>query len=111
MNTKFDVIVIGAGPAGYVAAIRCAQLGMSVACVDEWQNPGGESAPGGTCLNAGCIPSKALLESSDLFAQATKLFEQASRETEEKRARASAAIEESSAKIKTLEQRAKEEGI
>ena len=74
MNTKFDVIVIGAGPAGYVAAIRCAQLGMSVACVDEWQNPGGESAPGGTCLNAGCIPSKALLESSDLFAQAQTGF-------------------------------------
>jgi dihydrolipoamide dehydrogenase len=74
MKTKFDVIVIGAGPAGYVAAIRCAQLGMSVACVDEWQNPGGESALGGTCLNVGCIPSKALLESSHLFALAQHEF-------------------------------------
>ena len=74
MNTKFDVIVIGAGPAGYVAAIRCAQLGMTVVCVDEWQNPGGESALGGTCLNVGCIPSKALLESSHLFALAQHEF-------------------------------------
>jgi len=74
MNTKFDVIVIGAGPAGYVAAIRCAQLGMQVACVDEWQNPGGESALGGTCLNVGCIPSKALLESSRLFELAQNDF-------------------------------------
>jgi dihydrolipoamide dehydrogenase len=74
MNTKFDVIVIGAGPAGYVAAIRCAQLGMSVACVDEWQNAVGESTLGGTCLNVGCIPSKALLESSHLFELAQHEF-------------------------------------
>ena len=67
-NKKFDVVVIGAGPGGYVAAIRCAQLGMSVACVDEWLDHNGESSLGGTCLNVGCIPSKALLESSHLFA-------------------------------------------
>ena len=70
MNKKFDVVVIGAGPAGYVAAIRCAQLGFKTACVDEWQNPEGESSLGGTCLNVGCIPSKALLESSQLYQQA-----------------------------------------
>ena len=61
------MIVIGAGPAGYVAAIRCAQLGMKTACVDEWLDRGGVPALGGTCLNAGCIPSKALLESSELY--------------------------------------------
>ena len=60
----FDVIVIGAGPGGYVAAIRAAQLGMSVACVDR------RDAPGGTCLNIGCIPRKALLDSSEHYAQA-----------------------------------------
>jgi dihydrolipoamide dehydrogenase len=61
--------VIGAGPAGYVAAIRCAQLGMKTACVDDWLDPGGVPALGGTCLNAGCIPSKALLESSEFYAR------------------------------------------
>ena len=61
---KYDVIVIGAGPAGYVCAIRCAQLGMKVACIDEWVNAKGKSTLGGTCLNVGCIPSKALLDSS-----------------------------------------------
>ena len=66
---NYDVIVIGAGPAGYVAAIRCAQLGMKVACVDEWLDREGKPALGGTCLNAGCIPSKALLESSALYQQ------------------------------------------
>ena len=64
---KFDVIVIGAGPAGYVAAIRCAQLGLKTACIDDWLNKNGEASPGGTCLNVGCIPSKALLESSHLY--------------------------------------------
>ncbi len=59
-----NVIVIGAGPAGYVAAIRCAQLGMKTACVDKWLNPDGKASLGGTCLNVGCIPSKALLDSS-----------------------------------------------
>lgn len=63
----YDVIVIGAGPAGYVAAIRCAQLGLKTVCVDEWVNAKGESSLGGTCLNVGCIPSKALLESSHLY--------------------------------------------
>jgi dihydrolipoamide dehydrogenase len=67
MTDNYDVIVIGAGPAGYVAAIRCAQLGMTVACVDAWLGRDGKPALGGTCLNAGCIPSKALLESSRLY--------------------------------------------
>ena len=67
MGRSFDVVVIGAGPAGYIAAIRASQLGMNVACIDEWQNLDGKNAFGGTCLNAGCIPSKALLESSELF--------------------------------------------
>jgi len=66
--TKYDVIVIGAGPAGYVAAIRCAQLGLKTACVDDWLNDKQQSALGGTCLNVGCIPSKALLESSEKYA-------------------------------------------
>ena len=60
----FDVLVVGAGPGGYVAAIRCAQLGLRTACVDMWQDERGRAAPGGTCLNVGCIPSKALLDSS-----------------------------------------------
>jgi dihydrolipoamide dehydrogenase len=60
----YNVIVIGAGPAGYVAAIRCAQLGLKTACVDKWINSAGKSSLGGTCLNVGCIPSKALLDSS-----------------------------------------------
>jgi dihydrolipoamide dehydrogenase len=63
------VIVIGAGPAGYVAAIRCAQLGMKTACIDDWRDRNGVPALGGTCLNAGCIPSKALLESSEFYAR------------------------------------------
>ena len=66
MATNFDVIVIGAGPAGYVAAIRCAQLGLNTACIDEWQRDG-KGVLGGTCLNVGCIPSKALLESAALY--------------------------------------------
>ncbi|UOF94082.1 MAG: dihydrolipoyl dehydrogenase [Bordetella sp.] len=67
MSIKFDVIVIGAGPGGYISAIRAAQLGMSVACVDNWENSQGGAAPGGTCTNVGCIPSKALLHSSEYF--------------------------------------------
>ena len=66
-SDSFDVIVIGAGPAGYPAAIRAAQNKLTVACIDEWKNHDGTAAFGGTCLNAGCIPSKALLESSELF--------------------------------------------
>jgi dihydrolipoamide dehydrogenase len=60
----YNVIVIGAGPGGYVAAIRCAQLGLKTACIDQWVNPEGKYTLGGTCLNVGCIPSKALLDSS-----------------------------------------------
>ncbi len=74
MSRRFDVVVIGAGPAGYVGAIRAAQHGLSVACIDEWQNRDGKYAFGGTCLNAGCIPSKALLESSELFHKAQHDF-------------------------------------
>ncbi len=65
MSKQFDVVVIGAGPGGYIAAIRAAQLGFSVACIEGWKNPKGEMALGGTCLNVGCIPSKALLQSSE----------------------------------------------
>src|SRR5207248_7647887 len=67
MSDNFDVVVIGAGPAGYPAAIRAGQNKLSVACVDEWKNFDGTYAFGGTCLNAGCIPSKALLESTELY--------------------------------------------
>ncbi|MBN9405174.1 MAG: dihydrolipoyl dehydrogenase [Burkholderiales bacterium] len=74
MSTSFDVIVIGAGPGGYIAAIRAAQLGFNVACIDEWKNAAGGPAPGGTCTNVGCIPSKALLQSSENFEQAGKHF-------------------------------------
>ena len=74
MSDGYDVIVIGAGPAGYPAAIRAGQNKLKVACVDEWQNTDGTYAFGGTCLNAGCIPSKALLESSELFQRAKDEF-------------------------------------
>jgi dihydrolipoamide dehydrogenase len=67
---SFDVVVIGGGPGGYIAAIRAAQLGLSVACVDEWKSGDGKAALGGTCTNVGCIPSKALLQSSENFEQA-----------------------------------------
>jgi dihydrolipoamide dehydrogenase len=67
MTEKFDVIVIGGGPGGYVAAIRCAQLGLKTACVDRTTGKDGKASPGGTCLNVGCIPSKALLDSSKHF--------------------------------------------
>jgi dihydrolipoyl dehydrogenase len=72
MAQSFDVVVIGAGPAGYIAAIRCAQLGMKTACADEWKTSAGKPALGGTCLNVGCIPSKALLESSEQYEHAVK---------------------------------------
>ncbi|MFM8465937.1 MAG: dihydrolipoyl dehydrogenase [Oxalobacteraceae bacterium] len=74
MSKQFDVIVIGGGPGGYVAAIRAAQLGFSVACIDEWKNDTGGPAPGGTCTNVGCIPSKALLQSSEHFDHANHGF-------------------------------------
>ena len=67
MSKQFDVVVIGGGPGGYIAAIRSAQLGMNVACIDEWKNAAGGPALGGTCTNVGCIPSKALLQSSEHF--------------------------------------------
>src|SRR5713101_3602862 len=69
-SKSFDLIVIGAGPGGYVAAIRAAQLGMKVACVEK------RAALGGTCLNIGCIPSKALLDSSELYSQAKQHFKE-----------------------------------
>ena len=67
MAQLFDVVVIGSGPAGYIAAVRAAQLGLKTACVEKWRNPNGEMALGGTCLNVGCIPSKALLASSEEY--------------------------------------------
>jgi dihydrolipoamide dehydrogenase len=74
MSKQFDVVVIGGGPGGYIAAIRAAQLGFNVACVDEWKNATGGPAPGGTCTNVGCIPSKALLQSSEHFDHANHHF-------------------------------------
>ena len=74
MSKHFDVIVIGGGPGGYIAAIRAAQLGFNVACIDEWKNGTGGPAPGGTCTNIGCIPSKALLQSSEHFEHAGHSF-------------------------------------
>ncbi len=74
MAKQFDVVVIGAGPGGYIAAIRAAQLGFSTACIDEWKNDKGGPAPGGTCTNVGCIPSKALLQSSEHFEHAGHAF-------------------------------------
>ena len=73
-NKQFDVIVVGGGPGGYIAAIRAAQLGFNVACVDEWKNAKGGPALGGTCTNIGCIPSKALLQSSEHYEQAGHTF-------------------------------------
>jgi dihydrolipoamide dehydrogenase len=70
MPQSFDVVVIGAGPGGYIAAVRAAQLGFKVACIEGWKNAKGELALGGTCLNVGCIPSKALLSSSEEYEKA-----------------------------------------
>ncbi|ODS23465.1 dihydrolipoyl dehydrogenase [Candidatus Endobugula sertula] len=67
MFEKYDVIVIGSGPAGYVAAIRAAQLGLKTACIEKWSDENGKLVNGGTCLNVGCIPSKALLDSSHRY--------------------------------------------
>ena len=74
MSKQFDVVVIGGGPGGYIAAIRAAQLGFNVACIDEWKNAKGGPALGGTCTNVGCIPSKALLQSSEHFDHASYHF-------------------------------------
>ena len=74
MSKNFDVIVIGGGPGGYIAAIRAGQLGFSTACIDKWKDSKGGPAPGGTCTNVGCIPSKALLQSSEHFDHARHQF-------------------------------------
>ncbi len=74
MSESYDVVVVGGGPAGYPAAIRAGQLGMKVACIDAWLNRDKTPAFGGTCLNAGCIPSKALLESSEIWHRAHHEF-------------------------------------
>lgn len=74
MSKNFDVVVIGGGPGGYIAAIRAAQLGFATACIDEWKNVKNGPAPGGTCTNVGCIPSKALLQSSEHFEHASHAF-------------------------------------
>ncbi len=74
MSKTFDVVVIGAGPGGYIAAIRAAQLGLQVACIDDWSTAAGKPAPGGTCTNVGCIPSKALLQSSENYEHAGHSF-------------------------------------
>ena len=74
MSKNFDVMVIGGGPGGYIAAIRAAQLGFSTACIDDWKNASGGPAPGGTCTNIGCIPSKALLQSSENYEHAAHQF-------------------------------------
>ncbi|MDP1977918.1 dihydrolipoyl dehydrogenase [Undibacterium sp.] len=74
MSKQFDVVVIGGGPGGYIAAIRAAQLGFSTACIDAWTNEKGGPAPGGTCTNVGCIPSKALLQSSEHYEHAGHAF-------------------------------------
>ena len=74
MSDKYDVVVIGAGPGGYVAAIKAAQLGLNTACVEQWLDDKGKILLGGTCLNVGCIPSKALLDSSHKFAEARDDF-------------------------------------
>lgn len=74
MSQKFDVIVIGAGPGGYVAAIKAAQLGLKTACIEKYQGKDGKLALGGTCLNVGCMPSKSLLDSSWKFHEAQEEF-------------------------------------
>jgi dihydrolipoamide dehydrogenase len=74
MAEQFDVVVIGGGPGGYIAAIRAAQLGFKTACIDDWSRKDGKPAPGGTCTNVGCIPSKALLQSSENFEHAGHAF-------------------------------------
>ncbi|MCY4356718.1 MAG: dihydrolipoyl dehydrogenase [Gammaproteobacteria bacterium] len=74
MSKQYDVVVIGSGPAGYHAAIRCGQLGFRTACIEKWLNQNGKTAYGGTCLNVGCIPSKALLDTSQKYIEAQHEF-------------------------------------
>jgi len=73
---NYDVIVLGAGPGGYVTALRCAQLGLKTVCIDSWLTPEGKPGLGGTCLNVGCIPSKALLDSSHHYWHACHLLQE-----------------------------------
>src|SRR5215210_2507945 len=73
-TTTYDVAVIGAGPGGYTAAIRAAQLGLKTVCIDDFKNAQGKPSLGGTCLNVGCIPSKALLESSEDYERVLHKF-------------------------------------
>mgnify|MGYP006121851715 FL=1 len=75
MSNEYDVVVIGSGPAGYVAAIRCAQQGFKTACIEKWLNKTDKTVFGGTCLNVGCIPSKALLDSSHKYMDAQNHLE------------------------------------
>lgn len=75
MSKEYEVVVIGSGPAGYVAAIRCAQLGFSTACIEKWLNNENRTVYGGTCLNVGCIPSKALLDTSHKYIEAKEQFD------------------------------------
>ncbi len=74
MAQSFDVVVIGGGPGGYIGAIRAAQLGLKTACVDDWRGADGKPALGGTCTNVGCIPSKAVLQSSENYKLAAHGF-------------------------------------
>ncbi|MEJ2669846.1 MAG: FAD-dependent oxidoreductase, partial [Gammaproteobacteria bacterium] len=74
MSKSFDVVVIGGGPGGYAAAIKAAQLGLNTACIEMRINEAGKPALGGTCLNVGCIPSKALLDTSHKYAEARESF-------------------------------------
>ena len=74
MSKEYEVVVIGSGPAGYVAAIRCAQLGFSTACIEKWLSNENKTVYGGTCLNVGCIPSKALLDTSHKYIEAQEQF-------------------------------------
>ncbi len=102
MSEKFDVIVIGAGPAGYVAAIRAAQLGLKTACIDKWLDKNDKPALGGTCLNVGCIPSKALLDSSHKFAEAKHGFDVHGIETDSVSINVPAMIKRKDKIVKTL---------
>jgi dihydrolipoamide dehydrogenase len=82
MAQQFDVIVIGAGPAGYHAAIRSAQLGLKTACIEKWRSKDGKTVLGGTCLNVGCIPSKTLLDTSHKYSEAVHDFDDLGIKTE-----------------------------
>ena len=73
MKPEYDVAVIGAGPGGYIAANRCAQLGLKTVCIDDWKIDG-KPAPGGTCTNVGCIPSKAMLDASAKYEESMTVF-------------------------------------